>query len=89
MGLYTDALALIDCPGYFASQRHEFGITLGAALALAGGCWVAANYYVRLWNLRFRPTLIHHVLCFAAALCTLVFTLSFASLKFTKRVRLF
>jgi len=86
VGVYSDALSLIDYAlrVFFSSHVKEFANVLLVSAVLAVSCWVGANYYVRLWNLRFRTTLIHQVLCSFAALCTLVFALLFASLKYTK-----
>lgn len=51
---------------------------------LAALCWWGCSSYSRLWNLRYRVTLGHHALCGLAALLTLLFTLVYASLAYTK-----
>jgi hypothetical protein len=86
VGFYSDALSLVgQAVNVFTSHRGEFTITLVIAIALAAVGWVVASNYSRLWNLRFRTTFGHHILCLLAALCTLVFVLLFASLKYTKQ----
>jgi hypothetical protein len=80
-----DFLALVaGSIGILAGHRQEFAATLGVALALAGlGGYGAANYS-RLWNLQFRATAAHAVLCFVAAVLTFLFAVLFASLKYTQ-----
>lgn len=63
-----------------------FVLTLVASIFLAGLCWWAATHYSRLFNLTFRITRLHQVLCGVAALLTLIFCVLFVSLKFTKTI---
>lgn len=72
--------AIANRPGLIASC--VIGIVLAAA------CWAGCSYYSRLWNLRYRVTLIHHLLCALAALLTLIFTVLFASLAYTREAAL-
>ncbi|HEY7493820.1 MAG TPA: hypothetical protein VIH59_22285 [Candidatus Tectomicrobia bacterium] len=86
MGFYADGLALVSYAlRVFTGYHTEFAIALVIAIVLAAGCWLAASNYSRLWNLRFRTMPGHHILCLGAAVCTLIFALVFASLKYTKQ----
>jgi hypothetical protein len=69
---------------FFAVSRAEFGLTLVIGIVLGALCWFACSRYSRLWNLRYRVTLTHHILCAVAAIFTLLFTVVFASLRYTK-----
>lgn len=86
MTLIQDFLSLLGgCFSfYFANNRGGFGLALFVGVALAALCWWACSSYSRLWNLRYRVTLTHHVLCALAAILTLCFTLVFAALRYTK-----
>lgn len=80
-------LMLAGCLGMFvALDRAGFLISLGVGVALGGICWWACSSFSRLWNLRYRATSLHHVLCSIAALLTVLFAVLFASLKYTKVV---
>lgn len=82
--LSADVSALVESALEFLVQAHrEFWLGLLVSLCLAAGCWIAASYYSHLWNLRFRVTLTHHMLCLLAALCTLIFGILFFGLKYT------
>ena len=86
MTLYADALALVGhALRLFLSHSRDCVVVLSVAAVLAVGCWLAATHYSRLWNLHFRSTPIHHVLCALAAACTLVFAVFFASMGYTKQ----
>src|SRR5690242_5288390 len=76
---------LLGCiPIFSFKEPGAFRITVLAGVVLAALCWYLCSVYTRLWNKRFRITLTHHVLCAFASLCTLVFTILFASLYYTK-----
>jgi hypothetical protein len=66
-----------------ANHPSEFMAALGVAVILAGIGWYCAANYSKLWNLQFRTTAAHAVLCFMAALLTFVFVMLYASLKYT------
>ncbi|MHB8123091.1 MAG: hypothetical protein ACYDG4_13155 [Desulfuromonadaceae bacterium] len=88
MGFLSDFFhILIDC---IAKLKHDdsftFFITLIIGILLGGGSWVLCSYYSRLWNLRYRVTMAHHILCGIAAILTVFFTLTFVSLKYTKDI---
>ena len=86
MNLHADALALVGhALRLFLSHWRDCAVVFSVATALAVGCWLAATHYSRLWNLHFRSTPIHHVLCALAAVCTLVFAVFFASMGYTKQ----
>ncbi len=67
-----------------AKDPGGFRLTLLAGVLLAGLCWYLCSVYTRMWNKRFRITITHHALCLFASLCTLFFTILFASLAYTK-----
>lgn len=85
VGWYSEMWSL---PAYavkaFSNHPDEVLATLLGAMVLAALCWWGASAYSRLWNLRFRITLHHHVLCLLAAALTLVFSVLFASLRYTR-----
>jgi hypothetical protein len=73
------------------SARHSpggFFLTVIVAILLGGLCWYAATQYTKLWNLRYTPTLVAHVLCGIAAVLTMLFTIAFASLDYAKDIAL-
>ena len=86
MTLVQDFLSLLGgCFSfYIANNRGGFGLIIFVGIALAALCWWACSCYSRLWNLRYRVTLTHHILCALAAILTLAFTLVFAALRYTK-----
>lgn len=86
MSLLQDFLSLlVGCVAFFAvNSRAQFGLTLVIGVVLAALCWVGCSYYSRLWNLRYRVTLTHHILCCFAAVLTLLFTVVFVALRYTK-----
>src|SRR5436305_939484 len=84
--MLTDLLSLLlGCiPIYMVKDPAGFRLTVLAGFLLAGLCWYACSVYTRMWNKRFRITVAHHVLCGFATVCTLFFTILFASLAYTK-----
>lgn len=79
-------LVIAYCLIQLATHSKVFILTLVVAIFLATMCWIACTFYTRLWNLHFRLTKIHHVLCAVAALLTLLFTFVFVSLQYTQQV---
>ena len=86
MSLLQDFLSLLaGCIALFAANsRPQFGLTLVIGIALAALCWYGCSRYSRLWNLRYRVTFTHNILCALAAILTLAFTVVFAALHYTK-----
>jgi hypothetical protein len=84
--MFWDLLSLLfGCVALFKlKEPGAFGLTVLLGIVLAGLCWYLCSVYTRLWNKRFRITLTHHVLCGFASICTLLFTILFASLVYTK-----
>ena len=68
------------------TQPVLFGFTLLAGVVLAALCWWGATHYSRLFNLTFKITRLHQILCAGAALLTLIFCVLFVSLKFTRQI---
>ena len=62
----------------------EFAVTLVIAFVLAGLGWYGAANYSKLWNLQFRTTATHAILCLVAAILTFVFVVLFVSFKYTQ-----
>lgn len=58
-------------------------VSCGAILGIL--CWFICIWYVRLWNVEFRITVVHHVLCGIAAVLTIKLTIVFACLNYTKQ----
>lgn len=88
--MLLDFLSLLGgCIALFSVREPGlFRITLLAGVVFAGLCWYVCAVYTRLWNKRFHVTLMHHVLCVFASLCTLGFVILFPSLFYTKDVAL-
>ena len=86
MNFLTDILSVLGlCFAlFFGLDRKGFVISIIVGVLLAALCWVACSYFSRLWNLRFRTKPLHHILCFFAAILTLVFTVLFFALQYTK-----
>jgi hypothetical protein len=88
VGVVKDLFLLIlQCVVMLKNQ--EFATFLGTLIGgflLGAICWLLCSRYSRLWNLRYRVTLTHHVLCGIAAVLTLLFILTFVSLKYTRQV---
>lgn len=86
MNFLGDLLSLLGlCLGLFFTQdRKGFVLSLIVGVVLAALLWTACSNFSRLWNLRYRTKPLHHLLCLVAALVTLVFTVLFASLSYTK-----
>ncbi|MFP5213542.1 MAG: hypothetical protein ACLGPL_09200 [Acidobacteriota bacterium] len=84
MGLLND-LFLILITG-MQKLSHEGpavlrnGLICGILLGVA--CWVACSYFSRLWNLRYRATWKHHLICAVATVLTLLLTLCFVALRY-------
>jgi hypothetical protein len=80
---------LLGCITIFHAKEPEvFAMTLLAGVILAGVCWYVCTVYTHYWNRRFQVTLIHHILCGFASICTLIFIVLFVSLFYTKEAAL-
>jgi hypothetical protein len=76
---------LIGCVALLATlEPRTFWLVVALGILFAAVCWSACNYFSRLWNLTFRLTLRHQLLASTAAILTLVATVLFASLKYTR-----
>jgi hypothetical protein len=76
---------LLQCVARFkVSEFTDFRNVIISGFVLGIVCWTACSYYSRLWNLKYRIKLAHHILCGIAAILTLIFTVVFAGLKYTK-----
>lgn len=86
MNLVQDFLSLLaGCVVLSASVgREQFWQAAVVGVALGALGWVGCSYFSRLWNLRFRVTWTHHVLCAIAAVLTLLFTIVFFALRYAK-----
>jgi hypothetical protein len=86
MSFIADLLSLLGlCLGlFFTLDRQGFVLALVIGVVLAALLWVACSNFSKLWNFRFRTKPVHHLLCFVAAALTLVSTVLFAALKYTK-----
>jgi hypothetical protein len=73
---------------YMLRDPGAFRMTVILGVGLAALSWALCSVYTRLWNKRFRITLTHHALCAFASVCTLLFTILFASLQYTKEAAL-
>jgi hypothetical protein len=84
--MLTDLFSLLfGCiPIFMLKEPGSFRVTVLIGILLAGLCWYVCSVYTRLWNKKYHITLTHHVLCGFATLCTLFFTILFASLAYTK-----
>ncbi|MEX2264244.1 MAG: hypothetical protein WD696_19980 [Bryobacteraceae bacterium] len=84
--MFSDLLSLLlGCITIFrVKEPGAFWLTVFLGIALAGLYWYLSSVYTRLWNKRFRITLAHHIFCGFASICTLLFTILFASLVYTK-----
>lgn len=71
-------------PIFMLKEPASFRIAVLIGLVLAALCWYLCSVYTHMWNKRFRITAIHHVFCAFASGCTLLFTVMFASLFYTK-----
>ena len=75
----------IDCIATFSQRELTIFLSTllgGVFLAVAG--WILCSRYARLWNLQYRITVTHHLLCAIAAVLTLLFAITFASLKYSR-----
>lgn len=88
MGFFGDLFFLIvRCVEKLQTDARAVLLgTLAAGVSLGVLCWIACSYYAYFWNLRFRITLTHHMFCGIATLLTMLFTLTFVSLKYTEQV---
>jgi hypothetical protein len=86
MSTVRDLFSLLaGCVGLFAAaEPRAFWIVFLAGILLAAACWMGCLYFSRLWNLTFHMSATHHLLAGFAALFTLLFTVLFASLKYTR-----
>jgi hypothetical protein len=76
-----------ECVAMLATRQPAmFGFTVLMGVVLAAACWWICTHYSRLWNLTFRITPLHQILCAGAAVLTLVFWILFVSLQYTKQV---
>jgi hypothetical protein len=81
------SLLVFGCVAMFSLFEFKaFLGTLIGGLFLGLACWMLCSRYSRLWNLSYRVTVTHHVLCGIAAVLTILFTVTFVSLKYTKPV---
>ena len=77
-------LILLSVRLLFVREPQQFGVTLLVGVLLAILCWFGCSRYSRLWNLRYRVTFTHHLLCLIAALLTLAFSVTWKALRHTK-----
>ena len=63
----------------------ELGLSVLAGIGLAALCWFVTVFYTRLWNTRYRPGLVHHLLCGIAALITMLFTIAYFALGYAQK----
>ncbi|MGA3223474.1 MAG: hypothetical protein ABSC65_06910 [Acidobacteriaceae bacterium] len=76
-----------ECVAMLATRQPAmFGFTVFLGVVLAAACWWICTHYSRLWNLTFRITRLHQILCAGAAALTLVFWILFVSLQYTRQV---
>ncbi len=88
MDLLKDLAGIvIDCVGMLRTDAPSaFRYTLIIGFLLAACCWIVCSCYSRLWNKQFRITLMHHILCGAASICTLILVLVFSGLRFVPQI---
>jgi hypothetical protein len=80
---------LMGCVALLLTREPKvFLLVLVIGIVLAAACWGACSYFSRLWNLSFRLTWTHHLLCGVAAVLTLMATVLYASLKYTQAAAL-
>ncbi len=84
MALDLVSLLLGCIPIFMVREPGRFRLIVLAGVVLAAICWYLATVYTHLWNKRYKVTTTHHVLCAFASVCTLFFTILFASLYYTK-----
>ena len=87
MNISQDFLSLLKgCVVFFANHSlSEFIQTVALGLVLAVVCWWACSRFSRLWHLGYRIAFWHQVFCFVAALFTLIFTIVFVALQYSKQ----
>jgi len=69
------------------AKTNPLGLALSvlAGIGLAALCWFVTVFYTRLWNTRYRPGLVHHLLCGIAALITMLFTIAYFALGYAQQ----
>lgn len=78
---------ILSCIGMLAARApRSFLLTVIAAIVLAAVWWWICINYSKLWNKRFHITAFHHVLCALASVATLLFTLTYVSLRYTRDI---
>jgi len=84
--MFVDLLTLLaGCvPIFMLKEPGGFRLAVAVGLFLAGACWGLCSVYTRLWNRQYRITLAHHLFCAFASGVTLITTVLFASLPYTK-----
>jgi hypothetical protein len=86
MNISQDFFSLLaGSVGFFAANsRNDFVGIMILGLILAAVCWWGCSQFSRLWNLGYRIVFLHHLLCFVAAMLTLIFTVTFFALRYAK-----
>ena len=86
MSISEDFLSVIaGCVAYLANHSPvEFGETVAGGLVLAAIGWWACSRFSRLWHLGYRIAFWHQFFCFVAALATLLFTIVFVALHYSR-----
>jgi hypothetical protein len=84
--MFLDLLSLLSGSTliFVAKAAGTFQFTIVLGIILAAICWYVCTVYTQLWNKRFHVTLVHHVICGFASVCTLLFVILFQSLSYTK-----
>lgn len=87
MGEFREAVALlIDSARLLArAQPLLLLVTAAGGILTAATAWWVAVHYTRLWNLRFEPDTVHHASCAMAAMLTLLATISFVALGYSRQ----
>src|SRR5262245_29106156 len=82
MGLIADFFSQLGAARhrFYEDEQTRFWIYFAGGVVLGALCWIACNYYTRLWNLRYRISRLHQGLCATVALLTLIFALVYPSL---------
>jgi hypothetical protein len=70
---------------YHASMPGKFAGTVAIGIVVAIAFWIACHYYTRLWNLRFRITKAHTLLCAVAAALSFGFCLLYPSAAYMRQ----
>jgi hypothetical protein len=90
MTIVQDFLSLLAGSITIFAMANRSGLIASCVIGivLAAVCWTGCSYYSRLWNLRYRVTITHHLLCGLAAILTFMFTVLFAALAYTRQAAL-